>query len=77
MRLSLVKKKGINDMSDLDNLEFSQKEKQIIWDALYHYQCNIYKFSQRNHFAKDDFVNIYHICVDLMKKLDKHWNIIH
>lgn len=62
----------------MDILEFTQEEKQIIWDALYHYQKQLYENAQSNHFAKDEFAKQYDICVALMtEKLDKHWDIMH
>ena len=67
----------VKDIPASDVLEFSQKEKQIIWDALYRYQYELYKLSQSNHFAKDDFDKDYHTCVDTMKKIDGKWDIIH
>lgn len=62
----------------MDELEFSQEEKQIIWDALYQYMCVLHGLTQSDHPAKDDFAKDYNICVNLVKeKLDKYWDIIH
>ena len=62
----------------MNEVEFSQEEKQIIWDALYRYMYVLYDLSQSDHFAKDAFAKQYDICINLMKeKLDKHWNIKH
>lgn len=62
----------------MDILEFTQEEKQIIWDALYYYQYQLNALSKSDHFAKDEFAKRYNTCVALMtEKLDKHWDIMH
>lgn len=58
-------------------LEFTQEETQIIWDALCRYQYELYKLSQSDHFAKDDFAKIHNACVNLIKQIDEKWAIIH
>lgn len=65
------------DIATSDVLELSQEEKQIIWDALYHYQYELCKLSQSNHFAKDVFAKEYRTCVNLMAQIDKKWKIKH
>lgn len=67
----------VNDIPASDVLEFSQEEKQVIWDALYRYHYLVYELSQSDHFAKDAFEKEYHECVNLMKRMDEKWNIIH
>lgn len=67
----------IDDRNASFALEFSSKEKQIIWDALYRYQYELYKSSQSNHFAKDEFAKEYDLCIALMKRIDEKWNICH
>lgn len=53
--------------------QVENQEKQVIYDAVYHYMFAQSEMASSNHFAKDLFKKDTDICTDLVKRIRNEW----